>query len=356
MMSTAPSIRAAVAHPLVDEAGPGWVATESVAPLIWLSQARLDLLTRASRQGDRVVVVSGTGSRLTEPMRDTLATLGGRWLVHGLDGVYDGLSGRSVDTVEGLCAAEVASHEMAPAFLRPSPGTELQLIVSWSMRLMADEDTVLGGSLETFLGSLGLGMPSGWGWHEPVSQPWNRDALTQAVRVRMPTPSRLVVIADAGRAVFVVLVQRIRYGVEEIVTGLVGLGPARDAASATAMQAVPAALAAMSVGTMPLFGLVLARAGRHDLTQEPRLPGAPLPVAMMIGPAGVRRLGVDVDTEVARWGAVTVGRKKLPGLVYSLIPRYEGDTGRLGGIVAGFDQEKMRVVFGSSSVLLSGGM
>ena len=54
-------VSAGVMHPLVDFSGSGWVATQTRAPVVWLSQARTNLLVQAAKQGTRVAIVSGQG-------------------------------------------------------------------------------------------------------------------------------------------------------------------------------------------------------------------------------------------------------------------------------------------------------
>jgi len=283
-------------------------------------------------------------------MRDMLTTLGGRWVVRDEEWC-DGLTGARVNVADPLAGVD-RSEPLPSAFLTGGPTEELQLVVSWSMRIWTDERTQLGHSVETFLAGLDLGAPMGWGLGEPVTRPWSMAAVTEFARSRMPQPTCLVVVGAGARAVLTMTVQRTSHGVEEMCTGLVGLGGVDDPAAARRLAAVPQVLAAMCEGTMPLFGLVLARSGPSDLTCWPRLPGPPMPVAMLIGPPGVIELGVDVLAEADRWGAVVAGRKKFPALVYPLVASDGADPSRLSAILAGFDRDKLRAVFARSAVQL----
>ncbi|MCL2490096.1 MAG: DUF6177 family protein [Propionibacteriaceae bacterium] len=344
-------------HPLVDVFGPGWAASFTSSPLVWLNRARMDLLLRAARHGDRLLIVSKPGSRLTEPMRDTLTTLGGHWLVQDpVRGLYDGLSGQVLASL-GDALMPSDDFQVCESFMQPGRYDEMQFVVSWSIRHKAEAATVVGRSVEAFLEGLGLGAPQGWGLQEPVTEPWNAAELTRFARSRMPEPSRLVVTGggDGPRHVLTVMVQRTNHGVEELVTGLVGAGPVDSPAANERLAMIVPVLAGMCEGTMPLFGLVMARSGRADLSYEAVVPGAPMPVAMLIGPPGVRDLQVDIADAVDRWGVFVAGRPRLPALVYGLLPKDAGDATRLPDILAGFDQDRLQAVLGHSAPLAQGG-
>jgi hypothetical protein len=44
----------------------------------------------------------------------------------------------------------------------------------------------------------------------------------------------------------------------------------------------------------------------------------PTPMALLIGPPAVRSLDISVDQMVRRFGALRVGRPRIPGLLFSL--------------------------------------
>jgi len=341
-------------HVLVDGAGPGWVSTTATAERVWLSAAREDLLLQASREGSRVAIVTGPGARLTEPLRDTLTTIGGKWVIRDRTlGLWDGLSGATLESV-GQAFEQASSRHVNAGFLTPAEMGQLQLVVSWSMRLKAEAETVLAGSVESFLHGMGLGDPWGWGLHEPVTEQWSRQTITKLARSRMPGPVRLIVAGGVGdlRTVLTLMVQRTSHGLEEIVTGLVGVGSVTDAEATRRLLSVTDVLADMCLSTMPLFALVMSRAGSMDLAQEPRLTGAPMPVAMLIGPPGVRELGIDVDDAASRWAAVAAGRSRLPALIYPLLPHESSDATKLYDILRGLDQNRLRAVFGRAAASL----
>lgn len=325
-------------HPLVDFVGAGFVGMSTDSDLVWLSPARADLLLGAIHHGVAVILESGPRTRLTEPMREALTEAGGLWVVRSADGTrFDALTGRQLPRPGGPVVADGEDQARASAWLvGDSASLTVQLIISWSVRLKAEQDTLLGGSVETFLTALGLPLPIGWGPHEPVTEPWFRPALTGYVRDRMPQPSRVIVLGEGSSVALTMTVQRTSHGVEEMVTGLVALESTTVADDALTARLV-AALKALADGTMPLFAFAMARMGRSDLTASAHIPGLPLPVAMLIGPPGVRQLGIDVPSQVQRWQAVAVGRARLPGLVYPLMPTSESDTHRLADILGDMD-------------------
>lgn len=293
-------------HPLVDDVDGDVVVTRSDREVVALTPLRADLLVAARAAGRRVRLVTPSTSRLTDALRDALSSAGGTWLVEdGAGAAWDGLLGLEA----GMTGA-------APRFVRPPEGDTLQLVVSASLRHRAEAGTRIGAALELVAGLAGARAPqaiSGWGPHEPVEHDWDADALTRHLAARTPAEARVVVVgpAFAGST----LVQRTDKGVEEVLQGLLALGPVGADATEAALVAVPAALRALAEDALPLFASVLARPGRADLTTEPFLQVPPVPVALLVGAPGVRDLALNVPDLVDRFGALVVGRPRIPGLV-----------------------------------------
>jgi len=344
-MTQSPAGPGAIAHPLVDAAGPGWVATETGPGLVWASGARTDLLARAVRERSRVVMVSPVESRLTESMRDLLTSLGGLWVVRDHTGrLTETRTGRLIDDLEAALHPPDAAA-VADWFVPSGPPQAVQLIVSWSIRHRAEAATVIGPSLDTFLAKLGLGPVTGWGVHEPVTEPWDPVAMTKYARERMPESTRITITGSGDHPVaLTLLVQRTDHGVEELVTGIVGAGHWSDPAADARLEAVSAALAALCEAAMPLFGLVLARGGRADLATPPSLPHPAAPVAMLIGAPGVRQLEIDVPDLCGRFDAIQAGRPRLPAIVFPLLPTPARGAGRLREVLEAIGEEKVRAI------------
>lgn len=311
-----------VPHPLADSEGEGTVRTETRAPVVNLSEGRLDLLAKVARAGGRVVLVSDGRSVLTEPMRHALQQVGGRWVVRGADGqLRDGRSGRRLDRFQDAVTAGPprSPDDVSLAHLDLRTPTATQLVVSASTRHQARAETLLGGTVERIVRHLDGDVPSGWGTHEPAARTWDRPAMTAHARSRMPRATTYVVTGSARLPLALdVTARRTDRGVEELVTGLVGIGGIDDDDVTRRLADVPRLLAGIAEVGMPLFGLVMARRGRADLTWPPVLESPPVPVALLIGPPGVRGLGLDVADLGRRFDAAVTGRPRTPGLVVPL--------------------------------------
>ena len=311
-----------VPHPLADSEGEGTVRTETRAPVVHLSEGRLDLLAKVARAGGRVVLVSDGRSVLTEPMRHALQQVGGRWVVRGSDGqLRDGRSGRRLDRFQDAVTAGPprSPDDVSLAHLDLRTPTATQLVVSASTRHQARAETLLGGTVERLVRHLGGDVPSGWGTHEPTARTWDRPAMTAHARSRMPRATTYVVTGSPRLPLALdVTARRTDRGVEELVTGLVGIGGIDDDDVTRRLADVPRLLAGMAEVGMPLFGLVMARRGRADLAWPPVLESPPVPVALLIGPPGVRSLGLDVADLGRRFDAAVTGRPRTPGLVVPL--------------------------------------
>jgi hypothetical protein len=159
----------------------------------------------------------------------------------------------------------------------------------------------------------------------------------------MPRSSRVIIEIDPPQAGLIVLTaQRTSHGIEELVTGLLNIGPWEG--PDTLIEHVPRALATLCANAMPLFGFVMARGGTADLTQPPSMPHPPMTLALLIGPPGVRELGIDCPDIAKRFNALIAGRPALPGLVFPLIPGPECPPDRLKDIVEAIGVDQVRSV------------
>jgi hypothetical protein len=290
-------------HPLVDGVDGDWIISRSDREVVALTPLRTDLLLAARAAGRRVRLVTPATSRLTDPLRDALASAGGSWIVEDGEGaVWDGLLGLDAD-----------GAAIAPSFLQAVEADTLQLVVSASLRHRAEAGTRIGAALELVAGLAGRAGITGWGPHEPVEHAWDPAAVTAHLAARSPEESRVLVVGPS--TIGSTLVQRTDKGVEEVLQALVALGPVGADSTAAALAAVPTTLRMLGEDALPLFASVLARPGRADLTTAPHLQAPPVPVAVLIGAPGVRDLGLDVPQLADRFGALVVGRPRIPGVV-----------------------------------------
>lgn len=304
-------------HPLVDGAGDGYVVSETVLPLVALTPMRADLFVQAGAAGLRVVLLTPDSARLTEPLRQVLDAADGRWVVRADDGALrDGSTGTALTGVSDVFRLPDASDAVDPRHLDLPRPEQVQFVVSASIRHRADAGVRLGRAWETFA-ALGPGTtPAGWGDHEPVEAAWDKDTLTAAARARMPHDARFVVVGDTSAPLAGSLTaRRTEHGVEEVVTGLVGVGAPGSASVGRAHDAATALLGDLCRTALPLVAMVFARVGSADLTVRPTLEQDPEPVAMLLGAPAVRGLGLDVDEMRDRFGAERVGRPRVPALV-----------------------------------------
>lgn len=342
---------AAPPHPLVDRSSPEIVLTETRATVAYLSGGRADLLARCAEQGRRPVLVSDEVTRLTYPMREALLDARGAWVVRGIDGTLrDGLDGRRLDKVSEVFGTRPpqAPEDVAVRFLRPVPTQVAQLVVSLSVRHRAADTTVLGAPAELLTTELTGAAPDGWGVHEPAGLAWDRPRLTATARQRMPRDTTFVLASDGQRAVSGTLqVARTSHGLEETTQLLLGVGAPGSPEAAGALARLPEVASLLTLQQMPLFGLVLGRQGRADLTVPSVLEPPPTPLGMLLGPPGVRELGLDVAEAAARVDARVVGRPRVPGLWIPLGGPDRDGWASLRTVVDWLGPERVRTAFGA---------
>lgn len=352
-MTTGPTAGAAGAagaatHPAVDRSDGHLVMTETRAVVAYLSESRADLLVQAAAAGRPVLLVSDEVTRLTYPMRQALRDARGFWVVRGVDGTLrDGLDGRRLERIsDAVRVPPVTSPEdVAVRYLRPDPAEAVQLMLSVSVRHKAAETTVLGGTAELLSRHLTGDAPRGWGAHEPAVVRWDRAAFTELARRRMPRETLVTVAGTPERPLSgMVRTARTEHGLEETTQLLVPVGaPGSDEARA-AVERLPEVARELAVAQMPLFGFVLGRTGRRDLTFPSVLEAPPTPLGMLIGPAGVRQLGLDVRDLADRFGARVLGRPRIPALWFPLGSFTEPGWPALDAVVEAIGRDRVRAL------------
>ena len=367
--------RLAVAHPAVDGSDDTILQHETRSEVVHLSEARSDLLRRASADGRRVVLVTDERSNLTYPMHDALVGTGGVWVVREAGGTLrDGTGGRVLDSVSaaaggtapGLTFAGTGTDPgtglVSPVFLRSEPvgdGPDAadvrrrldaplgrQLVVSVSVRHQSRRTTLLGRTTEILAEHLAGAPVLGWGVREPAIVPWDRTAFTAYARGRAPEDVRLVVVGDGF--VGTVVVRRTNAGLEETTQLLLRAGPSGSDAARAVVDAVPTTLGRLSSTLVPLFGLVTTRTGRADLLVPSILETPVVPVAMLLGPPAVRELGLDLGLLVHQHDAQVVGRRRVPGIVVPLGTFDHADWDRLAGVVRTLGADRVLAAVGGA--------
>lgn len=329
-------IPAAAPHPLVDGGGDEHLIWESRADVIGLSPASVNLLALAQQAGVRPILVTDAVTVLTPAFAQVWRDGGGGWVVRGPDALREGFTGRSLDSVEALLSADPprTADDLDATYGAPMPATALELTAVTSLRHRPTRAALLGGPLEGIAGATGT-VISGWGVHEPAVTAWDRATLTEFARSRMPSESLIVATGDGVAGTLTV--RRTAHGVEELTTASADLGAPSTVAFEALLDRIDAHLADLGVG-MPLIGFVSVRPTGRPLQVTSTLPAPPSPLRLLIGPPGVKLLGVRPDELVARFGAERIGRPRLPGLLFRLGTLGEATWGRLDEILGSFDR------------------
>jgi hypothetical protein len=240
---------------------------------------------------------------------------------------------------------------MSLEHLQPSVADAIELDVTLSLRHRARATSILGAPVEV-LNDLVGGPHLAWGVHEPVGNAWDRDEMTGFARDSMPDDSLLF-----GRSAAIaasIEVRRTTQGVEEITQARLSLGTPSTLEFERLRVRLCDALAELAANAMPLVAIVLARPGRDDLLVRPRLQHPPSALVLLIGAPGVKALGLSIDRMVAEFGAVIVGRPRIPALLFPLgtLGEIEGWQ-KLDAILATVGSDRLAAVLGDSASLLA---
>ncbi|MEZ3162005.1 DUF6177 family protein [Microbacterium sp. BWT-B31] len=331
-----------IEHPLRDAGGPGWAATETRAEVVALAVGMSDFLHRAATAGLRPVVVTGEHSRMTQPLSDALAAVRGAWVVRTEgDGLYDVRTGVRVAAAQDALALRpgaVAAHGPHPSFLRGAILSRMQVVATVSTRHRVTRPVRLGGvaeaASEVFAGSA----PTAWGPTEPLVAPWDRDDITERTRRRMPDDTRFAAVTAAEHPLIgTVQVARTAEGLEEttrVWADVAGPGEARGAAIAAEARGFLSRAAGVG---MPLLGVAFAALGSPDLARRCTVVSPPEPLALLIGPPGVRALGLEPKRWADELGAALVGSPRLPGVLVPLGETAGGGWQRLADVLGALD-------------------
>jgi Family of unknown function (DUF6177) len=338
-----------VQHPLLDFGGEGFAATETRTPVVFLSAGRVSLLSHAAEANRRAILVTDELCLLTPALAAVWREAGAGWVVRSHTGLREGFTGRRLSAVGDVLLTPPVRDidDVDLGFLRPTAADAVQLSVVVSLRHQARAGTVLGGPAAQ-LAELVTGRPPRvWGPHEPAGQRWDSAELTRFARTQMPGPVLLVSAGDDFAANL--FVQRTAQGLEEITEAQLSLGVPSTLTFADQRTRLLTWLADLTAAAMPLVGLVMARPGRADLLIPPLLTHSPTPLALLIGPPGVRGLGIDVDAMVESFGALRVGRPRIPGVLFPLGTLGEATWPRLDAILSAIGREEIAEVIGLSS-------
>lgn len=337
-------------HPLIDGAGEDWVATETRDGVIALSVAMSDFLSRVSADRRRPLVVSDEHARMTQPLAEALAGVRGHWVVRASGGgFYDTRTGVALERPEDVLTlgAHASRDGVHPLFLRSSLSSRLQVAASVATRHRVSRPVRLGGVLEAASETFSGTAPTAWGPTEPLVAPWNRDDITEFSRTRVPTDSRWAAVTAAEhRSLGTLQVARTSEGIEETTHTWADVSGPNDPRGESMGQDAREFLARAAGVGMPLLGVAFAAIGPADLTRRSTAALPPQPLALLVGPPGVRALGVDAKTWAAIHGGAVVGSPRLPGVLLSLGGVAGGGWERLSSILDTLDADRLHALLG----------
>jgi hypothetical protein len=346
----------AVRHPFLDFGGPipsqdqkPYAATESRSPVIFLNAGRISLLAQAEEADRRVVLVTDELSCLTPAFAEVWRDAGAAWVVRSTDGMREGFSGRRLSEIgEVFTASRIRSiDDVDLGFLRPTPATAVQVLAVVSLRHRPRGTTILGRPLASLSTIASAGSPRVWGAHEPAGNVWNPQDLTGFAQTQMPGPVLLVAAGTGFRSTLTV--QRTSAGIEEITEAHLSLGVPSTTAFEDHRSRLMSFLTELADRSMPLMGLIMARPGRQDLLVPAFLQHPPTPIALLIGPPGVRALDISVDQMKRQFGALSVGRPRIPGLLFALGSLGEQTWPLLDAILAAIGGDQVNEILGLSA-------
>lgn len=333
-----------VTHPYLDAAGPGWAGTETRAQVIALTTGMSDFLHKTATQGLRPIVVSTEFSRMTQPMAQVLSAVRGHWVVRTRDdGFYDARSGARLSApAEALTAGAANADGIHPLFVRAQVASALQVVATVSTRHRVSRPVRLGGVAEAAVDLFTGTEPAAWGALEPLLAPWDRGDLTERSRRRVPLDSHWIAVGGGDRPVVsTIQVGRTSEGLEEttrVWAAVPGVG--RDAGATATAEAREMLARAGTIG-LPLIGVAFAAIGAPDLARRATATPQPEPLALLVGPAGVRALGVDPKRWIGEVGGTVVGSPRLPGVLLPLGSVDGGGWTRLEDVLATLDPARL---------------
>ncbi|WP_404442036.1 DUF6177 family protein [Microbacterium marinum] len=337
-----------VPHPLTDAADGDWTATETHARVVSLSVAMSDFLHRAAQDLRHPIVVTGPHSRMTEPLREALAGMGGHWVVRlAAEKFYDARTGLPLSRPADALLPRTGDRTPSREFARTAVATRMRIVTTFSTRHRANRDVHLGAVAEALATAYTGGSPAAWGATEPVVAPWSRPQLTEYSRRRMPHDSRWIVTGEREHPlVGTIAVARTAEGVEETTRINVDRGAVGDDRHAALADDAVEALTRAAAHAMPLIGLAIAHVGAPDLSARPLAGMPPQPLALVVGPPGLRRLGVDARAWVAGLDGRLVGRPRLPSALIPLGSAQDDGWERVSRVLASLDADRTAEALG----------
>ncbi|MFD8612944.1 DUF6177 family protein [Streptomyces sp. NPDC059631] len=274
-----------------------------MAATTWLAE----LLRTTARTRRHLYLVTPPTARLTLPTRTLLDRAPAHWVVSDAGtGYYDGLTGLELAWHGDHFAPPTDPDPAVVDAYRPPPSGrsgDRKFLLSVRTIHPADEQLLLGGTLECAWRALTGEPPAGWSTAEPVNVPWSRRRLTDLARRGSPT--WLVAIGSPDRpAIATQWVTHTRLGVEEHFTLAFG----HTADNLVPLDHLPHLAEELAIQHHLATMVTEVRAARPDLTVPAHYEPPALPVPLTFGPGAIADTGPSrveealPDTPVVRLG------------------------------------------------------
>jgi hypothetical protein len=281
-----PDVTSALAgHPAVDVATAAAAVVLQDREIVGLDPWLLDAAVVCGRESVPLQLVTTAQTRLTTPLASFVVDNSVRWVVRCGEGRwYDGMSGRLL-AWDGSAFVPIGD-EIAAEFVERFESTESSVVLDATVSHAASTSLRLGEIAEVCCYELGGAPPAGWGVAEPVTQRWDRMALTALCRQRAPRPTALVIVGGTHErlALGTLTISRTSSGVVERLRLTVG-APMNEAGCDLLVERIA------YLPTPPRTMLIGWQPGRSDGTVEPRLTAAMVPYGFFVGPDAVAQIG-----------------------------------------------------------------
>ena len=273
--------------------------------------------------------------------------LGGQWMVLGHDGNnYDAHTGLPIEAPPGSRAAHLPVNTT-------NPPSQLALTFDVQTREPATWTTTCGRVAEFMVSGFGGGQLTVVDTAEPLGQRWSTHDLTARLRTEMPVSRRHLARSSNG-AVATIQVKRTEYGIAENSRGVVPV-PQWTTITPELTRLVSDVLTELaSTFRLTMASIALAKVEMSDgrLGHHARPHPVDLPVALLIGPALLRDLGLDAEVSRRHFNAIPVGLSKAPAL---LVPLSDSPNPhrRLQEFLSNVDQEALQTMLSEALTWLS---
>lgn len=306
---------------------------------VLLTQALEGFLIVANEGRRRPVLLTDEGARVSALATLAMRRFGGLWAVRTSDGVFDALGGHRIRSFKGLWDESFCDDAVLPAMSNPTHDGSGVLMFDVFVHQRAVEETRIGHLAESLFDRLGGGTPQRWDRFEPLLSPWDVERVTSLARLGMPQSDVMRVRSDTG-GFGEITVARTERGILEQAKGGVLIGE-YDNNIAPYIARAGDALAHIADRFHPTIGFVSYAHTDAAGAQEARSRPPEVPLAVVIGPRGVRDLGVDFDEVKRKHDVVRLGRARVPSLLVRFSREDEGLWRQLAAFVYDLGLEKV---------------